>query len=297
MPYSPIQAGCSVSVGASWTLQLVPFQRSASACPVLLVYPKASHTVADEQETLESLPDPASAGRGGSWTVQLVPFQLSASGTALPALLVNVPVAMHTVEDAQDTLASDEPLALVGAGGSCTLQLVPFQLSTSGTVTPEAFTKLPAALHDVEDTHEIASRDDLVAPVGAGGCCTLQLVPFQLSASGTVTPEAFTKLPAAVHAVEDLHDTPRRLLLFAPDGAGGSCRLHVPLYLSASGRMTPEAFSKFPTASHEVEDVQDTPFRPLAFDPAGAGGSWKTHELPFQTSVIATTAGGTLPLL
>jgi hypothetical protein len=49
-----------------------------------------------------------------------------------------------------------------------------------------------------------------------------------------------------------------------------------------------------PTAMHDLDDVQDTPNRPLAAAPARLGVDWMAHLVPFQCSARVT---GVLRLL
>ena len=69
--------------------------------------------------------------------------------------------------------------APAGAGTACAVHAVPFHAPAISPV-PDA----PTASQEPAVVHEIASR----APLG-GAARFAQAVPFQLSTSGTVTPE------------------------------------------------------------------------------------------------------------
>jgi hypothetical protein len=100
------------------------------------------------------------------------------------------------------------------------------------------------AVLDVHDTPESQSPD---APVGSGGVCIDQVVPFQRSADSP-PPD-----PTAVQAVLDVHDTAEREP--APVGVAWIDQV-VPFQLSASAALATELE---PTAVHAVLDVHDTP--------------------------------------
>ena len=70
---------------------------------------------------------------------------------------------------------------------------------------------------------------------GFGVDCTAQEVPSQRSASVTPLPELSVKLPTAVQAEADEHDTAPKNVLCAPGGTGTDWRLHVvPSHRSAN---------------------------------------------------------------
>jgi hypothetical protein len=68
-------------------------------------------------------------------------------------------------------------------------QLVPFQLSASVTPTLELSMSAPTAIQAPAEWQEIPDRSLAVAPMGLGVDWIAQLVPFRLSASGSVGPE------------------------------------------------------------------------------------------------------------
>jgi hypothetical protein len=136
---------------------------------------------------------------------------------------------------------------------------VPFRFSAKGTSLPELFTNDPTATHSVDDVHDTSSRKLSLEPVGAGGSWTDQVVPFHFSAKGTYVAELLSKYPTATHSVDDVHDTPIRLLYVAPVGTGGSWEDQVvPFHFSAKGTIASELFTNNPTATHSVDDAHDT---------------------------------------
>jgi hypothetical protein len=68
-------------------------------------------------------------------------------------------------------------------------------------------------MHAVGDAHDTA----LSVPLPAVGWM-VQVLPSQRSASGAPLLD-----PTAVHAVAEVHDTPKRLLVVAPLGLGVGC--------------------------------------------------------------------------
>jgi hypothetical protein len=66
----------------------------------------------------------------------------------------------------------------------------------------------PTAVQFEADVHETAFKNELSAPVGSGTDWRLQLVPFQRSANAWLFPEVSSAVPTAVHADEDVHETP-----------------------------------------------------------------------------------------
>ncbi len=117
-----------------------------------------------------------------------------------------------------------------------------------------------------------------------------QLVPFHRSAS-VLMPLGGNELPAAVQAVADVHDTPLRLLPWAPLGLGVAWMAQlVPFHRSASVRPVPPLLLYPPTAVHAAADVHDTPLRALPWAPAGLGVDWMDQLEPFHRSARARAA-------
>ena len=147
------------------------------------------------------------------WITQSMPFQVSAEASSPPG--PPTPTAAHTLRLAHDTASS--PTGGLGAGWSC--QLLPFQRSG---LAP------PTAVQAVLAVHETLDNSLFCTPLGLGVGWTFQRFPFQRSTSaidehrgprlGSVTTQPNPKLPTAVQAVADVHDTARRLLYWALDG-------------------------------------------------------------------------------
>jgi hypothetical protein len=79
------------------------------------------------------------------------------------------------------------------------------------------------------------------APAGLGVGWIAQVLPFQCSASVTRAPAA-PEEPIAVQFVEVVHDTPDKLLFWAPAGLGGGWIVQaVPFHVSANAVSTPLA--------------------------------------------------------
>jgi hypothetical protein len=102
-------------------------------------------------------------------------------------------------------------------------------------------------VHAVAAVQETPLNRLLVAPDGVGTTTVAQLLPFHRSASARVglTAGLVAKLPTAVQALAELHDTPDSMLLVAPDGFGVDWTAHlVPLQRSANVCCAPWASMK-----------------------------------------------------
>ncbi|MFL5859705.1 MAG: hypothetical protein ACJ780_02855 [Solirubrobacteraceae bacterium] len=66
-------------------------------------------------------------------------------------------------------------------------------------------------MQDVVDTHDTPFKELLVEPLAGGGLWTVQVEPFQTSASGTWPMGSVGALPTATQAVADAHETPFRV--------------------------------------------------------------------------------------
>lgn len=133
------------------------------------------------------------------------------------------------------------------------------------------------------DAHETAYRVLCFAPDGSGRDSICHSFPFHVSASAVGDTISSPEVPTAIHAVVELQDTPRRMLSFAPDGAGTDTVDHsVPFQLSeilADG--APRVPPLLPTAMHDVVDMHATPDR-LALDIFAV--FCVLHSVPFQRS-------------
>jgi hypothetical protein len=142
--------------------------------------PTAVHADEDEQETLFRKANCDPVGLGVDCTVHFAPFHCSAS--VIPVLGSVAP----TVRQAEDEVHVMENSAAPGfalVGVDWMLQLAPSQRSAS-----EPWSVSPTASQAVDDVHAIPERKLNCAPDRFGVGCTVQVVPFQRSASVTSTP-------------------------------------------------------------------------------------------------------------
>src|SRR5215468_6313848 len=170
--------------GIDCSVQLVPFQWSATGVTVPApVMPTAVQDTLDVHDTLVS---PVPGGATPLWMVHAVPSQRSASVLSAP-LARYPPTAVHCDREVQDTSLKPGLYAPAGVGGARTVQLVPFHCSASGLVFEGwlGVAMLPTAMQAVADRHETALRLPAVTPAGRGTCWTVQLAPFQCSATGS----------------------------------------------------------------------------------------------------------------
>ena len=88
------------------------------------------------------------------------------------------------------------------------------------------------------DEHDTAFKNVLCDPGGSGTVSRLHVVPFQRSAKAWFAPEPSRYAPTAIHAEDEVHETPLRMLTGAPGGFGVASRLQlVPFQRSA--RLSP----------------------------------------------------------
>lgn len=165
---------------------------------------------------------------------------------------------MHALAVVHATPFSWTSVAGVGLGIVSALQLVPFQLSAIATLRPLTIA-LPTAVHAVAEVHETALNEAPVLPEGTGTGWSVQLVPFQRSATGRIGNSENPAPPTAVHAVCDVHDTPRRLPNRKPEGSGTVWTAQlVPFHACAVGCWSPSGLMKKPTSMHAVEEAHET---------------------------------------
>ncbi len=118
---------------------------------------------------------------------------------------------------------------------------------------------------------------------GLGVDWMVHAVPFHCSAS---VPRV--ESPTAMHAVEDVQDTPEKPLDCAPDGFGVDWTAQVvPFHRSASVTPTPELSVKLPTAVQLEADEHDTAFKNVLCAPGGSGIDWMLHVVPSHRSANA----------
>ena len=114
-------------------------------------------------------------------------------------------------------------------------------------------------------------ESELNAPFGFGVGWMDQVVPFQASASVDEDAGLF-ELPTAVHAVEDVHETPDSELAAAPLGLGVESSIQVvPFQPSARVTGAPVPDESYPTAVQAVDDVHETALSWLLVAPTGFG--------------------------
>lgn len=166
-------------LGRGNNVQVLPFQSATTGDgPLSSSDPTAQHVVAELHETpLKTCP----GWRGVGMTVQVWPFHDSASGR--PSAIEFSPTATHAVAEEQDTPSSLVPDDPVGSGADCAVHALPSQRSTSGEGGLVVDRVVPTAVHSVGEV-----QDTLVSvlnPPGKPTLTTLQLSPFQNSASGS----------------------------------------------------------------------------------------------------------------
>jgi hypothetical protein len=180
--------------GTLWSVQLEPFQDSASGrgSPGLSSYkPTAAQVLAELQETRARKAHCAPLGKGTLWGVQLEPFQDSASCASPPEMLPKRPTTTQVLAEVQETPSrnsggpSPGPLA---AGTLWGLQLEPSQDSASGPPSPGPISYQPTARQALAEVQETPLSPLDFAPLAAGTLWSVQLEPFQDSASGTSSP-------------------------------------------------------------------------------------------------------------
>src|SRR5262249_53692599 len=113
------------------------------------------------------------------------------------------------------------------------------QLSAIPTLWPERLAD-PTAMQAVAELHETALKDAPEAPGGNGTVWSVQLVPFQRSASGRLGNSENPAPPPAVHAVAEVHEPPRSVPNWTPVGSGTVWRVQfVPFQAWADGCCRP----------------------------------------------------------
>ena len=146
-------------------------------------------------------------------------------------------------------------------------------------------------MHEVADGHDTPWRMALVDPAGFWVPWTVQLAPFQRSASVTSPEPPLRKLPTAVHAVEEVQDTAfKNPVVF--DGVDIGCTAQlVPFHPSASILVVDALLMKSPTAIQDEAPEHDTPFSSLTSAPIELGVAWIAQLAPLHLS--ASIDGGT----
>ena len=101
------------------------------AYPEWLYEPTVLHEIEDMHDTLARLVPVDSEGSAASWISHSTPFQPSARVTSLSALFSSVPIAVHEVDDEQETPARPDSFAPVGLGVCWIDHSLPFHRSAS----------------------------------------------------------------------------------------------------------------------------------------------------------------------
>jgi hypothetical protein len=88
------------------------------------------------------------------------------------------------------------------------------------------------------DEHDAAFKNVLCDPGGSGMDSRFHVVPFQPSANAWFAPEPSRYAPTAIHAEDEVHETPLRMLTGAPGGFGVARRLQL-VPFPRSAKLTP----------------------------------------------------------
>ncbi len=186
-----------------WIRHRVPFHRSARVLALgvkALEAPTAVQDEADVHATPDRKPPPWD-GLGVGWMRQAVPSHRSAS---VPAF--EVPTAVHAEGDVHVT-PFRKPPPCDGLGVGWMVHRVPSHRSTSGWEAPARPTLFPTAVHADGAVQETPRRELTAAPRRLGVGWMRHVLPFQCSARGTPTPDAFTYVPTAVHEFAAVQDS------------------------------------------------------------------------------------------
>jgi hypothetical protein len=196
---------------------------------------------------------------GVAWTCHLVPFQCSATRVWIASELKKLPAAMQWFRSVQETWSSSAGASPLGWAIASIVQLEPFQRAAV----------VPTAMHTVAEVQETPSRW-LMFPAPLGVAWLVQLLPFQASASvALVVPVADE--PTASHTVAEKQETPRSPLEVWLVALGVAWMVQVlPFQTSARVWNVLPPVENWPTASHAVADVQETPASWLLVAPAGS---------------------------
>jgi len=159
----------------------------------------------------------------------------------------------------------------------CSVQVLPFHISTRGTEAPDDWDAEPTATQAVGAVQETPSKMLFPLP-GLGVDWTLHDVPFQRSASVASGAKLVGRnTPTATHAELELQAMP--VSPWVKPGFGADCTLHeLPFHTS-----TTRPDLALPTAVQRVPLVQATPLNPSQ-TLSGFCVDWIAHELPFHLS-------------
>ena len=162
-------------------------------------------------------------------------------------------------------------------------QAVPFQASASVFPLVE-LNEFPTAVQAVVDAQEIADRYALDAPAGLGVALMLHELPFHDSAR-VVRVVVPLDSPAAMHEVEEKHETPDNEAL-RPAGLGEAWTVQaVPFHASTRVADIKVMLSVVdPTAVQADAAVHATPDNESFEVPVGLGVAWMFQVVPFHDS-------------
>ena len=208
------------------------------------------HRFADVHDTPDRTPSPLAICGVGSIS-HLLPFQRSANGSTGAVPVPLFPTATQALSEEHDTPHRTPPP--VGLGVRWTDHLVPFHRSMNGRPRGAPWPTAVQARVDVHDT-----PNSTAPPAGLGVGWIDHLLPFQRTASVCCpSAPAGLKLPTAMHALAEVHETPLRPLPLAGVGVRWIAQ-RAPFHRSASV-LFPLPLP--PTAVQAFADLHDTPAR------------------------------------
>src|SRR6516165_2157256 len=127
-------------------------------------------------------------------------------------------------------------------------------------------------MHAVAAVQETPSRW-LMFPAALEVVCAVQPVPFQASASVTLVVPVLEE-PTASHAVAEMQETPESPLEAWPAGFWVAWMVQVLPFQTSASVWNVLPVENWPTASHAVAEVHETPSSWLLVAPAGSWGVW-----------------------
>ena len=148
---------------------------------------------------------------------------------------------MQAVAEAQDTVRRALSVEPEGLGVVWMDHELPFDDSARVYWLPELSTYSPTAVQELVEVQATLLRRVSSEPEGLGVVSIDHDVPLRFSTKVVVLPELSSEPPTAMHLVEEVHDTPSRVLACAPEGLGVvSMDQEVPFHSSARLNWTSE---------------------------------------------------------
>ena len=136
-----------------------------------------------------------------------------------PLLSTKSPTPTHARDEVHETVISSVPNGPVaGFGGFWSAQLWPFQRSARILKPVVRPLYAPTAMHQLSVGQDTPRRLLRIAPPTFGVRWIAHFLPFQRSASATVTFDELVYRPVAVHRLLEEHDTSNSWLDFVPAG-------------------------------------------------------------------------------